>query len=146
MTRRVETRPTLNFPETLMNTFDKIRYPAARASLGAIFFILGLTKVFGFAGVAGWMASSGLPFAKLLLVLTIAIEVGGGLLLIIGRQTRWAALALALFIVPVTLVFHAFWNADAASFQDQLTHFLKNLAIFGGLLLLLDRSRAPAKA
>lgn len=128
-----------------MNTLTRIRYPAARASLGALFFILGLTKAFGFSGVAGWMASSGLPFAKVLLVLTIAIEVGAGLLLIVGRQTRWAALALALFIVPVTLVFHAFWNADAASFQDQLTHFLKNLAILGGLLLLLDKFRASAK-
>lgn len=128
-----------------MNTLTRIRYPAARASLGALFFILGLTKAFGFSGVAGWMASSGLPSAKVLLVLTIAIEVGAGLLLIVGRQTRWAALALALFIVPVTLVFHAFWNADAASFQDQLTHFLKNLAILGGLLLLLDKFRASAK-
>lgn len=128
-----------------MNTLTRIRYPAARASLGTLFFILGLTKAFGFSGVAGWMVSSGLPFAKVLLVLTIAIEVGAGLLLIVGRQTRWAALALALFIVPVTLVFHAFWNADAASFQDQLTHFLKNLAILGGLLLLLDKFRASAK-
>ena len=129
-----------------MNILTKIRYPVARASLGAIFFILGLTKIFSFAGVAGWMASSGLPFAKLLLVLTITIEVGAGLLLIIGRQTRLAALVLALFIVPVTLVFHAFWSADAASFQDQLTHFLKNLAIFGGMLLLVDRSPDTAKA
>jgi putative oxidoreductase len=79
-------------------------------------------------------------------VLTIAIEVGGGLLLILGKQTRWAALALAAFVVPVTLVFHAFWSADAASFQDQLTHFLKNVAIFGGLLLLTGPTRDTAKA
>jgi len=129
-----------------MNILDKIRYPVARASLGAVFFILGLSKIFSFAGVAGWMASSGLPFAKPLLALTIAIEVGAGLLLIIGRHTRLAALVLALFLVPVTLVFHAFWGADAASFQDQLTQFLKNLAIFGGMLLLVDRSRDTAKA
>ncbi|GAB3366236.1 hypothetical protein GCM10027431_07920 [Lysobacter rhizosphaerae] len=129
-----------------MNILDKIRYPVARVSLGAIFFILGLSKIFSFAGVAGWMASSGLPFAKPLLVLTIAIEVGAGLLLIMGRHTRLAALVLALFLVPVTLVFHAFWSADAASFQDQLTQFLKNLAIFGGMLLLVDRSRDTAKA
>lgn len=129
-----------------MNALNKIRYPLARASLGAIFFVLGLTKIFGFAGVAGWMASSGVPFAKLLLVVTIIIEVGGGLLLIIGKQTRWAALTLAAFVVPVTLVFHAFWSADAASFQDQLTHFLKNLAIFGGLLLLAGPAREATKA
>ena len=129
-----------------MNALNNIRYPLARVSLGAIFFILGITKILGFTGVAGWMASSGVPFAKLLLVVTIAIEVGGGLLLIIGKQTRWAALALAAFVVPVTLVFHAFWNADAASFQDQLTHFLKNLAIFGGLLLLAGPQRQSSNA
>ena len=43
--------------------------------------------------------------------------------------------------VPVTLVFHAFWSADAATFNDQLTAFLKNAAIFGGMLLVWDRAR-----
>jgi putative oxidoreductase len=123
-----------------------LRYPIARIAIGAIFFILGLMKITTFAGVAGWMAASGVPLPKLLLVATIAIEVGAGLLLIIGKQVRLAALALALFIVPVTLVFHGFWSADAASFQDQLTQFLKNLAIFGGMLLLIDRPAAPKKA
>jgi len=129
-----------------MNALSNIRYPIARISIGAIFFILGLMKITTFAGVAGWMAASGVPLPKLLLVATIAIEVGAGLLLIIGKQVRLAALALALFIVPVTLVFHGFWSADAASFQDQLTQFLKNLAIFGGMLLLIDRPVAPKKA
>jgi putative oxidoreductase len=66
-------------------------------------------------------------------------------MLITGWQARWASLALAAFIVPATLVFHAFWNADAASFNDQLTAFLKNAAIFGGMLLVWDRSRPVAK-
>ena len=113
-----------------MNTLANLRYPIARIAIGAIFFILGLMKITTFAGVAT----------------TRAIEVGAGLLLIIGKQVRLAALALALFIVPVTLVFHGFWSADAASFQDQLTQFLKNLAIFGGMLLLIDRPVAPKKA
>ena len=129
-----------------MNTLATLRYPIARIAIGAIFFILGLMKITTFAGVAGWMAASGVPLPKLLLVATIAIEVGAGLLLILGKQVRLAALALALFIVPVTLVFHGFWSADAASFQDQLTQFLKNLAIFGGMLLLIDRPAAPKKA
>jgi putative oxidoreductase len=129
-----------------MNTLANLRYPIARIAIGAIFFILGLMKITTFAGVAGWMAASGVPLPKLLLVATIAIDVGAGLLLIIGKQVRLAALALALFIVPVTLVFHGFWSADAASFQDQLTQFLKNLAIFGGMLLLIDRPAAPKKA
>lgn len=122
-----------------MSTVTKSLYPVGRAFLGALFLISGLFKIVGFAGVAGWMASAGLPFASALLVATIAIEVGGGLLLVTGWQSRWAALALALFLIPVTAVFHAFWNADAAQFNDQLTAFLKNLAIMGGLLLVFQR-------
>ncbi|MFD2272556.1 hypothetical protein ACFS07_19115 [Undibacterium arcticum] len=48
-------------------------------------------------------------------------------------------------MIPVTFVFHAFWSADAASFQNQLTQFLKNLAILGGMLLVLRREQPVAK-
>src|SRR5688572_31911986 len=88
-----------------MNTANKTpssntMFRIGRALLGALFLVSGIGKIFGFAGVAGWMASAGLPFASLLLGLTIAIEVIGGLLLIIGWHSRWAALALAAFLVP----------------------------------------------
>lgn len=116
-----------------------------RALLGALFFVSAITKIGAFAYVSGWMASSGLPASDLLLVATIAIELIGGAMLITGFQAKWAALGLAIFIVPATLVFHAFWSADAAHFSDQLTAFLKNAAIFGGMLLVFDRSRATAK-
>ena len=117
----------------------KLAYPAGRAALGALFLISGIFKIIGFAGVVGFMTSAGLPFASVLLVITIAIEVGGGLALITGFQARWAALVIALFLIPTTFVFHAFWSADPAHFQDQLTAFLKNLAIFGGMLLIMER-------
>lgn len=128
-----------------MNTLTKTPssntlFRIGRALLGALFLISGIGKITGFAGVAGWMASAGLPFAPLLLVLTITIEVIGGLLLIIGWQSRWAALALAAFLVPVTAIFHGFWSADDAHFQEQLTAFLKNAAILGGMLLVFERS------
>lgn len=128
-----------------MNTLTKnpssnTMFRIGSALLGALFLISGIGKIFGFAGVAGWMASAGLPFASLLLALTIAIEVTGGLLLIIGWQSRWAALALAAFLVPVTAIFHGFWSADDAHFQEQLTAFLKNAAILGGMLLVFDRA------
>lgn len=129
-----------------MNTLSKLSFPVGRAFLGALFLISGLFKIVGFAGVAGWMTSSGLPAAEILLTLTIAIEVIGGLMLVIGWQARRAALMLAVFLVPVTIVFHGFWNADAAQFNDQLTAFLKNLAILGGMLLVADRSAVvPSK-
>jgi putative oxidoreductase len=113
-----------------MQNLSKVIYPVGRALLGALFFISGVNKIFAFSYVSGWMASSGV---------TIAIEVLGGLLLIIGYRARLAALVIALFLIPVTVVFHAFWNADAASYQNQLTQFLKNLAILGGMLLVIER-------
>ncbi|HTD07196.1 DoxX family protein [Undibacterium sp.] len=129
-----------------MQELNKNAYRAGRALIGALFLISGLGKIAGFAGVAGWMASAGLPFASLLLAATIAIEVGGGLLLILGFQARWAALLIALFLIPVTATFHAFWSADAASFQNQFTQFLKNLAIFGGLVLVYLNEKQVAKS
>jgi len=62
-------------------------------------------------------------------------------MLITGWHARYAAVGLAIFLVPVTLVFHALWSADAATFNAQLTAFLKNAAIFGGMLLVWDRAR-----
>jgi putative oxidoreductase len=90
----------------------------------------------------------GLPFASLLLAATIALEVGGGLALVTGFQARWASLGLALFLVPVTLIFHAFWGAGAAEFQNQMNHFLKNVAILGAMLVIFDieRQRVQARA
>lgn len=128
-----------------MSTFTKSLYPVGRAFLGALFLVSGLFKIIGFAGVAGWMASAGLPAPEVLLAITIAIEVIGGLMLVTGWQARWAALVLALFLVPVTIVFHAFWSADAAQFNDQLTAFLKNLAILGGMLLVFAHGKPVAR-
>jgi len=123
-------------------------YPVGRALVGSLFIVSGIGKILGFAGVAGWMAGMGLPIASLLLAATIALEVGGGLALVTGFQARWASLGLALFLVPVTLIFHAFWGAGAAEFQNQLNHFLKNVAILGAMLVIFDieRQRVQAKA
>lgn len=116
-------------------------YPLGRALVGVLFLASGINKIVGFAGVAGWMNASGVPAAGLLLSLAILLEVGGGLALVTGIQARWAALALALFTIPVTLIFHQFWSAQGAEVQNQLNHFLKNVAIFGGLLVLFDAER-----
>ena len=120
-------------------------YPVGRALAGALFLASGINKIIGFGYVAGWMNSLGIPAAGLLLAGAILLEIGGGLALITGIQAKYAALALALFTVPVTLIFHGFWHADAAEFQNQLNHFLKNVAIAGGLLLVaaIDMKRQP---
>ena len=78
------------------------------------------------------MAGVGFPAANVLVALVIALEVGGGLLLIIGWHARWVATAFCGFTLLATMVFHAFWNSDQASVLNQLNNFMKNLAIIGG--------------
>ncbi len=109
-----------------------------RILVAAVFVLSGINKMVDFAGTTALMNSVGLPVAELLLVITILIEVGAGMMLVIGWQTRTAALILLLFMIPVTIVFHNPWaSAESAVVQQQMIHFLKNLAIMGGLLNLL---------
>lgn len=109
-----------------------------RVLLSVIFIIAGAKKILNFAGTAGYMASKGLPMSEVLLVLTILIELGGGLMILIGWQARWAATAIFLFLIPVTIIFHPFW-ADS----EQFNSFFKNLAIMGGMLYIMAFGAGP---
>lgn len=104
---------------------------AGRVGLGLLFVVSGFGKITGFAGTAGYMASKGMPMAEVLLVGAIAVELVGGLMLLAGFKARWAALAIAAFLVPTTLIFHSPVGPEA---QAQMTQFLKNLSILGGML------------
>lgn len=77
----------------------------------------------------GYIVSSGLPFAGLALGVAIAVELGGGLMLALGVQTRLVAAGLAAFSIVAGLAFH-----NAIGDQNQLIHLLKNFAMAGGLL------------
>jgi len=117
-----------------------------RVLLALIFVISGFNKLTHFDGTAGYMAMHGLPMVHVLLVTSIAIELGGGLMLMLGWHARLAAAAIFLFLIPVTLVFHAFWTvnpSDAMALQDQMIHFMKNLAIMGGMLYVLAYGSGP---
>lgn len=116
---------------------------AGRVLIALIFIVSGFGKIAGFAGTSGYMASKGLPVVPVLLVLTIIVELGGGLMVLLGIKARWASTALLLFMIPVTLIFHPFWAVDAASAQMQQIMFLKNLAIMGGLLYIAAFGAGP---
>ena len=109
-----------------------------RILLSVIFIVAGAKKIFGFAGTAGYMASKGLPMTEVLLVLTIIIELGGGLMILLGWQARCAATAIFLFLIPVTLIFHPAW-ADPGEFNS----FFKNLAIMGGMMYIMVHGSGP---
>ena len=104
----------------------------ARLGLGAIFLVSGLGKVAGWSGTVAYAASQGVP--ELLLVGATALELLGAASLLAGWRTRWGAAALLAFLVPVTIVFHAFWRGHGAEVQLQTIQFLKNVSIAGGLL------------
>ncbi len=120
---------------------------AARLALAALFIVSGLVKAYAFGDVAGWIGQVGLPAPALVLTLTLLLEIVGGLLLAIGWRTPLMAYVFAAFVAAATLIFHRFWAADAASFDNELTHFLKNIALIGGLLALAQlpaEEREPA--
>ena len=118
-------------------TYESLAAFVGRIFLALIFVVSGVGKITGYAGTAAYMGSKGLPMVDLLLPLAITVEVGGGLLLALGWKARWAALALFLFLIPTTLIFHQFWGLDPKLAQMQKIHFLKNVAIMGGILILL---------
>ncbi|MDX1555889.1 MAG: DoxX family protein [Xanthomonadales bacterium] len=108
-----------------------------RLLLAYIFLLSGFGKISKFAGTAAYMASKGLPISEILLVATIIIEVGGGLMLVLGWKARWGALAIFLWMIPVTLIFHGYWAVEPEQVRTQMIQFNKNLAIMGGLLYVM---------
>ena len=116
---------------------------AARVLLAQLFIVSGCGKIGGFAKTAAFMAGMGLPLSTVLLTLTIVLEVGGGVLLILGWRARWIAMAFFGFTFLTAVIFHPFWHADAANFGAQLNNFMKNLAIMGGMLYVMAYGAGP---
>ena len=105
-----------------------------RLLLAYLFIPAGIGKIGGFAGTTGYIASKGLPMPEVGAALAIVIEIGLGLLLLVGFQTRWAALILSLFTLAAGFFFHNYWAVPADQAMMQSLLFNKNLAIVGGLL------------
>lgn len=101
-----------------------------------VIFLMSAPLHFSRMGI-DYAASQGVPAAGLLVPLSGALALLGGLSVLLGWKTRWGALLLILFIVPVTLGMHRFWDvADTQAAMLQRVMFLKNLSILGGALLL----------
>jgi putative oxidoreductase len=103
-----------------------------RILLAAIFLLSGASKLADPAGTIGYIASAGLPFPQLGFAGAAAVEVLGGLALVVGYRTRIAALVLAIFSLAAALAFHS-----ALADQNQFIHFFKNIAMAGGLLQIV---------
>jgi len=115
-----------------MQQIEKLAMPAGRVLIAIMFVMSGFGKITDYAGTQGYVEMMGVPGA--LLPLVILTEVGGGLAVILGWQTRLAALALAGFTLISAVIFHA----DFAD-QTQMIMFLKNVSIAGGFLFLVAK-------
>lgn len=137
-----------------MKNFENVLNLLGRIAIAALFLPAGLNKLMGVEGTTGYFASLGLPAVAVLVWIVIAIEVLGGIALILGYKTRLVAIALAVFTLLASIAGHAFWAAPAdAAFIAQLL-FFKNIAVSGGLLVLassgagsisIDGSKAKAE-
>jgi len=113
-----------------MNNISTFAAPTGRLLLAMMFLMAGLSKIGNYAGTQGYMDAMGVPGA--LLPLVIALEVLGGLAIILGWQTKIASLALAGFCLVSAVMFH-----NDFSNQAEMSSFMKNVTIAGGFLLLV---------
>ena len=120
----------------MISNFQNPLALVGRLLLALLFLPAGLSKISGFAGTVGYIASKGMPMPTAAAVVAIIVEVVAPLALIAGFGTRWAALVLAGFTVVATFVFHNFWAMPAEQVMMQQLMFFKNIAVVGGLLTL----------
>lgn len=122
-----------------------------RLLLGALFVISGAGKIMAWEGTLGHIQGRGFPVtdvygypaSQIILAAVIALEVVGGLMLITGLGAKVAAVALAAFTIAAGVIFHDFWVVgDAAQYMNQFNHFMKNVAIAGGLLVVAAQPSA----
>ncbi len=110
----------------------------ARVLIAAIYLNGGFHKLMGLDGFAGYLAGHGLPVgAYPVALLAACVEFFGALCVLLGLGTRYAALLMALFTAVAALIAHRFWEiSDAAQYVNQMNHFMKNVTIVGGFLVL----------
>lgn len=125
--------------------------PIARLCLSALFLWSGLGKLLELQRTTEHLATvrlpyverlpeifaNGLPYPQALAAAAVIVELGGGALLLLGIRTRFSAFMLAGFTIVATLLFHRFWEFEGTEMMVQHTHFLKNLCILGGLLMVM---------
>jgi putative oxidoreductase len=114
-----------------------------RVLLALMFILSGFGKLTDIHGTANFIAGGGLPLPTVLAASVGVLELLGGMALVVGYRVRLAGLALAVFTVAASVVFHAYWSAPAAQqFVTQLL-FMKNISVAGGMLLVSALGAGP---
>jgi putative oxidoreductase len=110
---------------------------AGRVLIGLLFLVPGVRITMSLPGTVAYFSKLNFPAPELMVWLAITIEIGGAALLIVGWKTRWVSSLLAVFVLVATATAHRFWEFEGTQYENQLHHFLKNLAIIGGLLYVI---------
>lgn len=106
-----------------------------RGLLGAYFVLPGITKITGFAGMSAYMAAHGVPFVQPLLVLTIVLQIGCGISLVVGWRAQLMGFILAGLTLVISVFMHDFWSMEEGLQRThEMQNFVKNMAIMAGLL------------
>ena len=120
------------------NTFITV----GRMLLGLYFLLPGISKIPTYAGTTEYMLLHNIPLASILLPITIVLQIGLGVMLIIGYRIKESALILAALTIFINIGMHDFWNEYPNTDSGHETqNFVKNLAIFAGLLVLSATDR-----
>lgn len=126
--------------KNLASTVDQASFVVGRFLLGLYFVMPGVMKITGYSGTLELMVSKGVPFASVLLPLTIVLQIGLGLMLMVGKQLRISALLLFGLTILINLFIHNFWALQGdPSYAHELQNFVKNLGIAAGLLVLASK-------
>jgi putative oxidoreductase len=126
-----------------MNAIERLGPLAGRVMMAALFIPSGFSKLAGFQGTVGYIASKGLPLPQLGAVAAIVVELLVAAALLLGWRTRWAALILVLFTLAAAVLFHDYWAAPPEQKMMQAINFWKNVAIAGGLLFVAAHGPGP---
>ena len=110
---------------------------AGRLLLGIYFILPGIGKITGYQGTVEYMAGHGVPLIEVLLPLTIVLQIGLGLFLIVGFKAQWSAFLLAGLTLVISIYMHNFWDYTEGTERNHETqNFFKNMGIMAGLLVM----------
>jgi len=126
-----------------VDALDRYGTLAARVLMSQIFLISGVMKIMDPAGTMAQMESRGMFWVPFFLVAATAVELAGGLSLLLGYKARLGAMLLFLFLIPVTFTFHNWWTYEPEEQREQMFFFLHNLTLMGGLLYVIALGPGP---
>jgi putative oxidoreductase len=120
-----------------MNARQHVAFLIGRVMLGGMYLYSGITNLIELGGKAGYAASKGLPAPTVFVALASSLLIVGGLSIVTGLRPRLGVAAIALFLIPVTLIMHNFWALDGMEQVIELHAFQGNLGLLGAALIFL---------